>query len=359
MLEILVFLIGLYAASRSKPTAAGLRRQLQSEGADEDSADLVGKLTSFLTRVAKPSVNIRTRDGVIAVLAIADDGRAFVGAFNSWVSVPLDIVAWAFPEQLATSQTDPDAESDALIDAAIKRKAARDYADAAQLFSRAAAAATDNSEKARAYTEAAKCYTVLKQREYARQSSCAAAVIYEGMDATGWTRAAALYEKIAGDEKEQGDLLSSISFLDKALELYRNAGDGRAYHIDTQRVEILSLLGRFKDAIPLYESLSGYAITVPTLKFNVRTYLSNSLFCLLALQDQHGLKQNLQKYTDDFPLFSDAEPIWRMLVHAWECGDAEVFENVEKKFRVLNGVTQGTWQDRALGKVAESLHSLC
>ncbi|KAJ3069259.1 hypothetical protein HDU99_002984, partial [Rhizoclosmatium hyalinum] len=245
-------------------------------------------------------------------------------------------------------------EAEHLFQAAVQKKAQRDYSESARLFARSAsafqAAGSDTAlmEAAKAFTEAAKCYSVLKQTAYAKKANCDAAVLYERMDTNGWTRAAQLYEKVGQDEKDSGDLLSALSYYDKALELYRNCQDGRTYQIDVIRAQILSLLGRHSTAIPLYESLSAHAIQIPTLKFSIRDHLTSALFSYLALLDQSGLAHALERYSNDYPLFSDVEPVWRMLVQAWSVGDEEVFESVEAKFRVLNGVQKGSWQERAL-----------
>ncbi|KAI8618689.1 soluble NSF attachment protein [Chytriomyces sp. MP71] len=334
---------------------------------------LVGKLGRFLTKVVAPAVPaFKTADLLVAVVAVTADSRLFGGLFGAWIQLPSEWVPHAAkalglgnPDDVsaALAQTSED-EGEGLREAAIKKKAQRDYSESARLFSRAAsafaAAGTEITafEAANAHSEAAKCYGVLKQVEYARKANLESAVIYERYEKS-WVRAAAIYEKVGNEERERGDLIGALGYLDKALALYRNTGDGRAYHVDTMRVDLLSTLGRYGDAIALYEVLSAHAVTVPTLKFSVRSFLSNALFCTLALQDQAALQRSLTRYVDEYPLFADVEPAWRMLVQAWIAGDAEFFEMAEQKVRMLNTVAKGSWQDQSIALVKESLTSLC
>ncbi|KAJ3069135.1 hypothetical protein HDU98_007800 [Podochytrium sp. JEL0797] len=241
-----------------------------------------------------------------------------------------------------------DAEVEMLVSQAVKKKGMRDYSESGRLFLRAAKVG-DGSGKAESmqaagnYVEAAKCFAVLKQTDASISANLSAARIYHHHSDTTWSRAAALYEKIAASEKERHNLPSALTYLDESLALYRNAGDPRAVHIDMDRAAILCLLDRFNESAEIYDRLASHCVTIPTLQFNLRAFLTSALFCDLALQNQQGIKERLQRYAETYPSFADVEPVWRMLVHAWDCGDLEVFESVEGRF----------WAS------VESLDSLC
>ncbi|KAJ3134722.1 hypothetical protein HK100_003321 [Physocladia obscura] len=372
------FKIEGYGTHKSRPTTESLRQHLrtlitQSADAEIDGNSALTKISSFLQRVTAPPLpTFKTKDLIVVIVALTADSRGFLGVFNLWFQVPVEWISPLVSGNFAASgmgtgsgseSIDPEDEGEALFEAAIKRKAARDYADSARLFTRAAQSYASGTtvhsqlEAAKAHGEAAKCYTVLKQAEYAKNANDTAASIYAHHDAHH-TRAAAIYEKIAQELKMGGNLVDALAYLDKAVALYRTSGDARTYHVNAQRVELLAMLGRYSDAIILYEALSAHAITIATLKFSVRGFLTDALFCMLAQQDQQGIKNALQRYLDQYTLFADVEPVWRMLLHAWECSNAEVFEATEARFRLFNNVTKGAWQDRAIGRVKEALSDL-
>ncbi|TPX42175.1 hypothetical protein CcCBS67573_g10529 [Chytriomyces confervae] len=272
------------------------------------------------------------------IIVIMSDSRLFAGAFNTWVQLPSEWIPKVSQVNSFLSITHLHALTDhsiaeALHEQAIKRKAARDYSEAARMFSRAAhsfsAAEPGSYEAANSHTEAAKCYNVLTQWNPAGSSSLEAAAMYKRSDET-WTHAA-----------KNWDVTNEVAEI-------ADAGDSRAYHVDTARVDLLCTLGQCADAIPLFETLSAHTITIPTLKFSVCLFLGNALFCRIYMHDQAGLERALNVYTEEYPLFADVEPIWRMFVQAWIAGDVEIFESVEVKFRMMNTVSKGSWQDQSI-----------
>ncbi|KAJ3226688.1 hypothetical protein HDU81_007147 [Chytriomyces hyalinus] len=375
MIQFILSLMLAAAAFKTVPTSQSFRTHLSNLATNSSNANesrnqnLVGKLGRFIAKVVAPPLPaFKVANLLIAAIVITSDSRLFAGAFNTWVQLPSEwipnvsqFLGLGEPSDDASSQS-LETEAEALHEQAIKRKAARDYSEAARLFSRAAhsfsAADSASYEAANSHTEAAKCYNVLTQWNHARSSSLEAAAIFERSDKT-WTRAAAIHEKLGTDERSRGDYVQALADLDKALTLYRDAGDSRVYHVDTARVDLLCTLGRCADAIPLFETLSAHAITIPTLKFSVRSFLGNALFCRISMHDQAGLERALNAYTEEYPLFADVEPIWRMFVQAWIAADVEIFESVEVKFRMMNTVAKGSWQDRSILSVKESLTSLC
>ncbi|KAJ3356152.1 hypothetical protein HDU83_001731 [Entophlyctis luteolus] len=382
MLQVILLALLAAAAHRTRPSAASLRKHLERDSEadpDPESAGAAGAglrvLSQFIQRVAgPPAPTYRTRDLFVAVAALTSDGRAFIGAFNSWTSVPREWTAILFAD-VASSGADAagasaaaksEDEGDALFEQALKRKAARDYADSARLFTRAAQTYAGGStqlsqlESAKSHMEAAKCYTILNQSAYARSANICAADIY-ATHATHLSHAVDIHTKIAAAYRTDGNLLDSLAHYDKSLDLLRAAGDGgegdeaRIHEISIDRVAVLSMLGRHQEAASVYESLAAYAAAESVLRFSVRGFLSDSLFSHVALKDITTLRTTLERVVDTYAVFIDIEPVWRMFVDAWENGSVEMFDYVAEKFRSVNAVGVGSWQDRAITSVRDAI----
>jgi tetratricopeptide (TPR) repeat protein len=101
--------------------------------------------------------------------------------------------------------------------------------------------------------------------------------------------------------------------------------------------QLFAQLGRYEEAISLFEQLADHAKDDSALKFSVHTYLSNSCYCIMYLGDVVRLGKKYRQYVNLYPIFSthpDADFL-REVVYALEKSDATKAEReIERYMKV-------------------------
>ncbi|KAJ1549258.1 hypothetical protein HK405_007003 [Cladochytrium tenue] len=300
-------------------------------------------------RFATPRTpDFKLHDWLFCLFATTSDGRAFIGAFGTWLPVPPALLAAATAATSNPSRSsggsggdiplvavhsgggdaadngedgEPEALADAARDAAVRLKGARDFAAAARTFGRAgslyssAATAAQPAlvlQAGKCFEDAAGCYSVAGLLRESRAARVRAAEAFSRSDRTA-SRAGRAFETVA---------------------------DERDLSVRSKIADILAKQGLFDEAIQVFEACADECEDDKALRFSVKTHVFGALFCVLAQRDWGTrLASSLDAALARHPICVDYSEVrfFRELALAWATADTARFDAAADRFRAIAG----------------------
>ncbi|KAJ3330600.1 hypothetical protein HDU76_005290 [Blyttiomyces sp. JEL0837] len=365
----IVLIAALAGAFKTKPDGNSFRSYLtkleeeqrkgsSSSSSSSSSSTPSGWMSSFarlLTTRPSRLPDYKIQDGIVCTFATTDDGRSFLGLFGIWF-----LLSTVVTEGENVEMTSDNADS--LREQAIQAKAKKDYVMAARYFHKAGEMFSKlpsefhQSESAKSFEDASNCYQILKQTENANTAALKAAKIFVVSERTA-ARGARLYERVA-NEVVKTDPTKALFYLEKAKEALESIDDGRVFSIDLLRAEIFAKNKKYEQAIELYNKLCQFAVNDSALKFSVRNYVCDALYCIMALGDEVRFEKQLHYYMEAYPMFTehpDSEFL-EIVATAWKNGDSDRFDAALKRHLAIRTVQP--WQKDALKMVQGGMEGL-
>ena len=210
-------------------------------------------------------------------------------------------------------------------------------------------------EASDAYLEAAQCYRMADEAFEATNSTLAAGAVLKKVDpkraaelliqgtkslvADGHFSAAAKHQQDAGEMFEaEGDNEAAIDCLKTAAEYYEMENStSRANSCRLKVAQLSANMGKYDDAVEIYEQVARASMDNNLLKFSVRNYLFHAFLCILAKQDTVGAGRALERYKDLDPTFASQREckLCETILEACENLDVDAFTQAVADFDQL------------------------
>ncbi|GMH26373.1 hypothetical protein Nepgr_028216 [Nepenthes gracilis] len=250
------------------------------------------------------------------------------------------------------------------------------YEDAAELYEKAANSyklAKSWDQAASVYTKLADCHLKLDSKHEAAGAYVGAANCYKKISVkqaiSCLKRAVNLFSDIgrfnmAGRHcKEIGELYEqeqdfdqSVAYFERAAEFFEGEGVTTSANQCKQKVAQFSAqLGRYPQAIEIFEEIARHSINNNLLKYGVRGHLLNAGICQFCKGDPVAVTNALDRYQDLDPTFSRTRE-FRLLADlsaAVDEEDVNKFTQVLKEYDSLSPLDP--WKTTLLLRVKEAL----
>jgi len=199
------------------------------------------------------------------------------------------------------------------------------YEQAAEMYTKAGnlyKASKNFQQASEAYLAAADCHRLAGDAFEQTNMTIAAGAVLKKVDpkraaqllmegtkslvADGHFSAAAKHQQDAGEMFEaEGDAETAMDCLKTAAEYYEMENStSRANACRLKVAQISANIGKYDEAVEIYEQVARAAMDNNLLKFSVRGYLFHAFLCVLAKQDVVGAGRALERYKDMDPTFA-------------------------------------------------------
>jgi alpha-soluble NSF attachment protein len=220
--------------------------------------------------------------------------------------------------------------------AANSYKIVKEWDNAGESFVRAADCMMKTSpwESAIFLTNAGNCYKKcfpMKARDAFKEASG----IY--LDEGKFIQAAKMLREIADIYEKEIMINEAIDSYKEAAEIFENENaisDANACLLLAADRMAFKVVGRYEDAMLLYEKIADRSIDSNLLKWKVKDHLFRAALCMFALGDVVGSKRTLDKYEERDAGFASSREgkFLRLLLRALESYNAEEFTNAVVEF---------------------------
>ncbi|RCV41990.1 hypothetical protein SEVIR_9G177700v4 [Setaria viridis] len=187
-------------------------------------------------------------------------------------------------------------------------------------------------EAASAYVEAANCYKKFSPQDAAQALDSAVNLFLE----IGRLNMAARYSKDIGEiYQQEQDLENAAVYLNRAADLFDSEGQSSQANSMTQKIaEIYAQLEKYQKATELFEEIARKLISNNLLKYSVRGILLNAGICQLCRGDPVAINNSLERYQDIDPTFSGTREYKLLadLAASMDEGDVAKFTDAVKEF---------------------------